>query len=133
MRTAHWAARNPAAVAYAVYPLTLTHCADLICDFSVVELVASVNAILSAAEGRGAVGHVLLPDGHGELTADQSLFRLSATNGRSVIVHTGVVNQLLAELVTVGSLLDALEALLVNPGPPSNPIVVYRHEEAVWR
>lgn len=133
MRTADWAARNPATVPYAVYPLTPTHCADLICDFSMVEIVASIDAILAAARGRGVVGQVLLPDAHGELTADQLLFRLDATNGRSVIVHTGVVNQLLAELVTVDSFLDALEVLLAYPRPPSNPIVVYRHEEAVWR
>lgn len=133
MRTADWAGRNPAAVPYAVYPLAPAHCADLICDFSIIELVASIDGILAAAQGRGLVGQVLLPDAHGELTADQPLFRLSATNGRSVVVHTGVVNQLLAELVTVDSFLDALGALLAHPNPPSNPVVVYRNESAVWR
>lgn len=133
MRTADWAARNPVAVPYAVYPLPPSHCADLICDFSIVELVASIDGILEAAQRRGLMGETLLPDAHGELTGDQSLFRLSATSGRSVVVHTGVVNQLLAELVTVDSFLDALDVLLAHPDPPSNPIVVYRNETAVWR
>ncbi len=74
MRSADWVGRNAGAAPYAVHPLTPAHCADLICDYSVVEFVASVDAILQTAERWGLVGESLLPDADGFLAAGQALF-----------------------------------------------------------
>lgn len=132
MRTADWAARAPEAVPFGIYPISPGHCADLICDFSIIDLAASVDSLVAAAEHRGLQGEVLLPEASGDLGADQSLFRLSKRSARSIVVHSGVVHQLLAELVTTDCFLDALEAILTEPDLPPNPVLIYRDELSVW-
>lgn len=131
MRSADAAARSSMAVPYGIYPMPPEHCADLICDYAIAEVVLSIDSIFEAVESHGMRPELLLPDASGELMASQPMFRLHSGN-RALVVHSPVASQLLVELVSVDAFLNALAELLRRPLVPASPVMTFRNEDSVW-
>lgn len=131
MRSADWAARSPSAVPYGVYPLAPEQAAALICDFAVVEIVLSVDALFDAVKARGLQTELLLPDCSGELRPGQAMFRFTDRD-RAVVVHSGATAQLLGELLTTDAFLAGLSALLTMDRVPASPVITFKDEASAW-
>lgn len=132
MFTADWAARSPTAVPYAIYPLPPEDCAGLICDLVVAEIIMAPDELFAVGARHEMLGEVLLPPAHGELAPSQSLFRFRKGD-RSIVLHAGVMAQLLGELLALDPFVEAISEVLGRPSPPSSPVLAFRNEQNVWR
>ena len=132
MQTVDSSARSPVAVPYGVYPIEPADCADLICDFATVEIIMAPDALFQRAVQLGLQPELLLPETHGNLDGDQSMFRLRRGD-RAVVVHAAVAGQFLAELINIDTFLRAVAQLLEIDSVPGAPIVTFRNEQRVWR
>jgi hypothetical protein len=132
MRTIDWAARSPVAVPFGVYPMEARLCADIICDFAIVEIIMSPDAILERSRKLGFDGDLLLPRRHGDLDRSQPMFRLRRGN-RALVVHAAMSGALLAELIDLDVFLHGASELIDREDLPTSPIVTFRNEASVWR
>jgi hypothetical protein len=132
-KSTDWAARSAVAVPYGVYPLEPGACADMICDFAVVEFIMAPDELLRRAERLGFETEPLLPQsGDGTLAPSQPLFRLRRGD-RALVVRAPMCHQFLGELLDIDVFLSSIVALLDRPKLPSSPLVTFRNEAAVWR
>jgi hypothetical protein len=132
MRTAEWAAQSPIAVPFGVYPMDAGDCADVICDFAIVETVMSPTELLQRARLRGYETELTLRPEHGSLVGAQPMFRL-VKGDRALTVRAPLTHQLLAELIDLDTFLLAIDDLLEMSNPPPSPVITYRNEANVWR
>lgn len=132
MFTADWAARSPTAVPYAIYPLPPEDCAGLICDLVVAQIIMAPDELFAIAARHGMLGEVLLPHASGQLAPSQPLFRFRRGD-RAIVLHTGVVAQLLGELAALEPFVGAISHVLDRPTPPDSPVLAFRNEQDVWR
>lgn len=131
MKSADWASRSPVAVPYGIYPISPAQAAAVICDLAIVETVMSLDALVNAGAETGLEGEILLPDSHGDLTAEPvARFR---KGDRSIVIHGGSMGQLLAELIDLTCFFDGVHELLGLAEPPSAPLLVYAAESSTWR
>lgn len=103
----------------------------MICDFVVVEIVLSVDALFDAVQARGLQTQLLLPDASGELAPGQAMFRF-IDRDRAVVVHAGATAQLLGELLSTEAFLAGLSELLTMDPVPASPVMTFKDEATAW-